>query len=77
MEADASAPEEWGKKVENLVSSTLFATANSWYVGTNVPGKKRAILCYIGGLPAYLEECARSFENDYHGFNTVLETASA
>jgi len=75
MEADKAAQEGWGQKVEDMVSQTLFSTANSWYVGTNVPGKKRAILCYIGGVPPYIEECKKEAESGYSGFNRkVLES---
>lgn len=69
MEADITSQDEWSREVERLVSQTLFATANSWYVGGNVPGKKRAILCYIGGIAQYIQECKQVVENDYRGFN--------
>ena len=42
--------------------------ANSWYVGANIPGKKRVILPYTGGQPLYREQCDRVVANGYEGF---------
>ena len=37
--------------------SSLFAQANSWYVGANIPGKPRVVMPYAGGQPRYRERC--------------------
>lgn len=75
MEAEISAQEEWTEIVNNLLEKSLFSKADSWYVGTNVPGKKRAILTYLGGLPAYIEACDNAAANDYAGFIMTKEGA--
>lgn len=81
MEAEHNAQEEWTDIVNNLLEETLFSKADSWYVGTNVPGKKRAILTYLGGLPAYIETCNKVAGDNYVGFavtdERALERASA
>ena len=64
-----TAEEEWSREVNNLVKGTLWEGANSWYVGTNVPGKPRAILAYVGGYAAYRERCMRERDGGYPGFS--------
>jgi len=73
MEAEYAAQEEWTDIVNNLLEQTLFSKADSWYVGTNVPGKKRAILVYLGGLPAYIEACQKVAADNYAGFAVTKE----
>jgi len=46
----------------------LFPRAQSWYMGANIPGKKREMLVYPGGLPLYLQKCKESAEAGYAGF---------
>jgi hypothetical protein len=36
------------------------AGAQSWCMGANIPGKKREMLVYPGGLPLYLQKCKES-----------------
>jgi cyclohexanone monooxygenase len=37
-------------------------------MGANIPGKKREMLAYPGGLPAYLQKCKESADAGYAGF---------
>ena len=57
IEADLTAENEWMDLVEIIASSTLRDTCNSWYVGANVPGKKRVFMPYAGGYQTYREKC--------------------
>ena len=68
IEATPEAEKEWHDHLEALASATTFPLANSWYMNANVPGKKRELLAYPGGLPTYLEKCRQSAENGYAGF---------
>jgi cyclohexanone monooxygenase len=34
-------------------------------MGANIPGKKREMLQYPGGLPAYLQKCKESADAGY------------
>ena len=36
---------------------TLLGTANSWYMGANIPGKKIEMLNYLKGLAEYDRVC--------------------
>ena len=47
---------------------TLFPQANSWYMGSNVPGKPRVLLPYLGGFGVYAEQCDKIAASDYEGF---------
>ena len=42
----------WVQHVNDCGDITLFPTANSWYMGANVPGKPRVFLPYVGGVDA-------------------------
>ncbi|MEJ7720539.1 MAG: hypothetical protein WKF58_08880 [Ilumatobacteraceae bacterium] len=49
-------------------TSTLCPTANSWYMGANVPGKPRVFMPYIGGVGLYREICDGVAAKGYEGF---------
>ena len=67
-EATAEAEDAWTEKVGALVKGNLWETAESWYVGANVPGKPRVILAYAGGYTAYTAECEEISKAGYPGF---------
>ncbi len=67
-EATAEAEDAWTEKVGALVKGNLWETAESWYVGANVPGKPRVILAYAGGYTAYKAECEEISRAGYPGF---------
>jgi cyclohexanone monooxygenase len=71
IEATEQAELEWRQHCEEVVAGTLFPTANSWFMGANIPGKKRTFLAYGGGLPRYREKCNDVAAQAYAGF--VLE----
>ena len=54
--------------VNELAGYTLFPTANSWYMGANVPGKPRVFMPYVGGLPRYRATCDEVAADGYRGF---------
>ena len=68
IEATQEAEEAWRDHVAELVGATLFPRAQSWYMGANIPGKKREMLVYPGGLPMYLQKCKESADAGYAGF---------
>jgi cation diffusion facilitator CzcD-associated flavoprotein CzcO len=68
IEATDQATHEWGAHVKEAGDATLYPLANSWYMGSNVPGKPRVMLPYIGGVGAYREICDRVAANGYEGF---------
>jgi cyclohexanone monooxygenase len=60
--------DEWVDHVNAVADFTLFPTANSWYVGANVPGKPRVFMPYIGGLPRYTKVIEGVAADGYRGF---------
>jgi cyclohexanone monooxygenase len=59
---------EWTEHVTEVGNTTLYPSANSWYMGSNVPGKPRVFMAYIGGVGAYRERCDEIAAKDYEGF---------
>ena len=68
IDATAEAEDQWGDVVNQIGAQTLFAKANSWYLGDNVPGKPRVVLPYLGGFVAYRDKCEEAVARGYEGF---------
>jgi hypothetical protein len=47
---------------------SLFMKAPSWFTGGNIPGKKRAMLVYLGGMCNFVARCKEVAEKGYEGF---------
>ncbi|TKJ17998.1 steroid monooxygenase [Blastococcus sp. CCUG 61487] len=58
----------WDQYVADSAAITLYPTANSWYMGANVPGKPRVFYPFIGGVDRYRAVCDEVRERDYLGF---------
>lgn len=67
IEATLDAQDAWVAHVNEVANATLFPTANSWYLGANVPGKPRVFMPYIG-FPPYVEKCNQVAAGGYAGF---------
>ena len=67
VEATPEAEEAWVDHVNETADQTLFPTCNSWYVGANIPGKKRVFMPYLG-FPRYVARCNAVAARDYEGF---------
>ena len=46
----------WVKVCVDGAAGTLFARTDSWINGTNIPGKPRAAMFYMGGMANYMKE---------------------
>jgi cation diffusion facilitator CzcD-associated flavoprotein CzcO/acetyl esterase/lipase len=68
IEPTALAESGWNQHVQDCAAITLHPTANSWYMGANVPGKPRVFLPYIGGVDVYRQACDDVVEQGYLGF---------
>ena len=67
IEADDAAQEDWVRHVNEAADQTLFPTANSWYIGANIPGKPRVFMPYVGGH--YRKICNEVAAEGYRGFS--------
>ncbi|MGE4607356.1 MAG: NAD(P)/FAD-dependent oxidoreductase [Myxococcota bacterium] len=68
IEAEVEAEDRWVDHVSNVADLTLHKQANSWYLGANIPGKKRVFMPYVGGLELYNNLCNYVVNNGYSGF---------
>jgi cation diffusion facilitator CzcD-associated flavoprotein CzcO len=68
IEPTPEAEQAWVDHNAEVGDATLFPTANSWYMGSNVEGKPRVFMPYIGGVGPYREKCQEVAANGYEGF---------
>jgi acetyl esterase/lipase len=68
IEPTELAQRRWVQHSNEIADLTLLPTANSWYMGANVPGKPQVFLPYPGGVGAYRVICDEVVERGYLGF---------
>ncbi|HEX3566511.1 MAG TPA: steroid monooxygenase, partial [Acidimicrobiales bacterium] len=68
IEPSVEAEEAWVDHVAEMSNLGLFNRANSWYLGANIPGKKRVFMPYVGGFANYRARCGEIAANGYEGF---------
>lgn len=60
--------EAWTETCSGIANQTLFPQAASWIFGANIPGKKRTVMFYLGGLKEYRGLLAEESSSGYPGF---------
>jgi len=68
IQPTSEAEEEWWKHVDEAGRAGLFSETESWYFGTNIPGKPKEALNYMAGMASYKQKCKESVDNGYSGF---------
>ncbi len=68
IEPTELAQRRWVQHSNEIADLTLLPSANSWYMGANVPGKPQVFLPYPGGVGGYRDICDEVVERDYFGF---------
>jgi hypothetical protein len=68
IEPTAEKENEWVEHHDGISNASLFAKSNSWYMGSNVPGKPRRLLSYPGGVHTYRKACEDVKASGYKGF---------
>jgi acetone monooxygenase len=58
----------WVKHHDELAAATLVVKTDSWYMGSNVEGKPRRLLSYIGGVGNFHKRCDEEAANGYPNF---------
>ena len=71
IEATEEAEDAWVDHVNAAAAATLYPMANSWYLGANIPGKRRVFMPYVGGVGVYRERCDKIAAADYEGFRLL------
>jgi cyclohexanone monooxygenase len=67
IEATEDAQDAWAEHVNMVASFTVYPSCNSWYLGSNIPGKPRVFMTLIG-FPPYVERCNDVAAKGYEGF---------
>ena len=67
IEARVSAEEAWVEHVNSVADRTVYPLCNSWYLGSNVPGKPRVFMPLLG-FPQYVAKCDEVAARGYEGF---------
>ena len=57
VEATPEGEEEWTAFVQAAADCTLYTKVESWYLGSNIPGKARIFLPFVGGVGNYRRAC--------------------
>ncbi|KAE8355484.1 hypothetical protein BDV28DRAFT_162908 [Aspergillus coremiiformis] len=70
VEPTTEAEQTWKELLHRITDMTLIPTVDSWYMGANIPGKKREPLNFPGGLVLYEEHCRQALEG-WESFLTV------
>ena len=68
IDAERPAEEKWRELVFELIKDTPRGKVDSWYNGTNIPGKPREHLNYAGGIPRYKKTLEEVRREGYRGF---------
>ena len=68
IEPGRAAQDDWVGHVAEVASGSLYQRANSWYLGSNIPGKPRQFGVYLGGFANYKRRCDAVAANHYEGF---------
>jgi cyclohexanone monooxygenase len=58
----------WTETCSDIAHQTLFPRAASWIFGANIPGKKRTVMFYLGGLKEFRSISAAETAAGYPGF---------
>jgi hypothetical protein len=69
IEPILSAVEAWREQVVAVSEHTLYPKTDSWYMGTNIPGKRREPLTYLGGMQSWWKTCNVALDQ-WDGFQT-------
>jgi cyclohexanone monooxygenase/acetone monooxygenase len=68
IEPSRQLEDKWVAHHDETAAATLISRTNSWYTGSNVPGKPRRVLSYTGGVGPYREKCDEATHSEYSGF---------
>lgn len=67
FDTDLGHAERWSEVLANWAEMTLFGLANSWYMGANIPGKRRQLL-NMPNSDGYLQALRDCADAGYEGF---------
>ncbi len=68
IEPTREAEDAWVEHTQEVANTTLFPTADTWYMGANIPGKPRVFLPSLDFVGPYRAKCDEVAANGYPGF---------
>jgi acetone monooxygenase len=68
IEPTEQVQDERVKYHDEIANQTLIAKTDSWYTGSNVPGKPRRMIAFAGGVGVYHQKCEELAVRGYPGF---------
>ncbi|TKA04654.1 flavin-containing monooxygenase [Actinacidiphila oryziradicis] len=74
IEPTPEAESRWTEVCAEIADQTLFPQAASWIFGANIPGKKRTVMFYLGGLKEYRTLLAEESSAGYPAFTLTKAT---
>jgi cyclohexanone monooxygenase len=75
IEPEQAAEDAWVSHVNEVADLTVYPTCNSWYLGSNVPGKTRVFMPYVG-FNTYVDKCRDVVARGYDGFRLERREAA-
>jgi cyclohexanone monooxygenase/acetone monooxygenase len=57
IEPDKQIQDEWVKYDDDTANATLIAQTDSWFMDSSVPGKRRRMLSFAGGVGTSRQKC--------------------
>ena len=69
IEPTPQAEAGWVAHANEIAQGTLLPETDSWWMGSNIPGKPRVCLVYLGGASVYRGICADVVAKGYEGFS--------
>lgn len=68
IEPTKEGEDAWVAHHDELADANLISKTDSWYTGSNVPGKPRRVLSYVGGVGAYRQATLDAAAAGYPSF---------
>jgi cation diffusion facilitator CzcD-associated flavoprotein CzcO len=68
FDATAEAEQSWVDHTNSITDQTLMRFSDSWYTGSNVAGKPRVQMVYLGGVAGYEAALHEVAAENYRGF---------
>lgn len=68
IDTTVAAERAWKQKNQEAADKLLIGETDSWYMGNNIPGRRKEPMFWFGGIPEYMEACHSSAKQNYKGF---------
>lgn len=68
VQPEAAVVDFWMAQVDGIFHQTMLPQAQSWWRGSNIPGKPPQFLFFVGGFAAYRDLCEQWFAEGLPGY---------